>query len=116
MHEAPRVVIHHGDVHIGERLLESIERRCSALAAEFNEAKRFELSFEPRGAGVRGQLHATGSHTDVATHAEAEEVGIVTDRVFEKIERRLRRVHDKRIFARRRDAKLSALKRHSADG
>ena len=111
MREAPQVVVHHRDVYIGERLLESIERRCTELAEEFVETSRFEISFVPNGAGVRGQAHATGRHTDVSTHAEADKPGVVADRVLAKIERQLRRVHDKRIFARRRSAQRAVPKR-----
>ena len=115
MPEAPVVVVHHRDVHVGERLLESIERRCASLADEFSEASRFEISFEPSGAGVRGQVHATGRRTDFSTHAEASAAGIVADRVLDKIERHLRKVHDKRVFGRRRDAQQASLKRQPAE-
>ena len=111
MSEAPRVVVHHRDVPIGERLLSSIEERCNSLADEFREASRFELFFEPSGAGVRGQAHAVGRHTDLSTHAEASLPAIAADRVLDKIERQLRRVHDKRVFGRRREQQRKAPKR-----
>ena len=111
MSELPKVLVHHRDVHIGAQLLESIERRCATLADEFAEASRFELTFENNGMSVRGQAHATGRRTDLSTHAEASEPGIVVDRVLDKIERQLRRGHDKRVFGRRRSAQQAALKK-----
>ena len=115
MPEVPQVVVHHRDVHIGEKLLESIERRCSDIAVEFSETSRFEVSFEPSGAGVLSHVHATGRHTDVSIHAEASKPAIAADRVFQKIERQLRRVHDKRIFGRRREAQREPLKRQHVE-
>jgi len=115
MSDAPRVLVHHRDVHIGAQLLESIERRCAMLADEFSEASRFELSFENHGMSVRGLAHATGRRTDLATHAEASEPGIVVDRVLDKIERQLRRMHDKRVHGRRRSAQRAANKRHQPE-
>ena len=115
MSETPKVLVHHRDVHIGAHLLESIEQRCAMLAHEFSEASRFELTFENKGMSVRGLAHATGRRTDVSTHAEASEPGIVVDRVFDKIERQLRRVHDKRIFGRRRSAQRAALKKRQPE-
>jgi ribosome-associated translation inhibitor RaiA len=115
MSETPKVLVHHRDVHIGAHLLESIERRCATLADEFSEASRFELSFENHGMSVRGQVHATGRRTDLATHAEASDPGIVVDRVLDKIEKQLRRIHDKRVYGRRRDAQRAALKKRQPE-
>ena len=115
MSEIPQVVVHHRDVPIGERLLASIERRCSSIADEFSEASRFEVSFEPSGAGVIGHVHATGRHTDLSIHAEGSKPAIAADRVFDKIERQLRRVHDKRIFGRRREARRDLPKRQHVE-
>jgi len=115
MSDMPKVVVHHRDVHIGANLLESIERRCATLADEFSEASRFELSFENHGMTVRGLAHATGRRTDLATHAEASDPGIVVDRVLDKIERQLRRSHDKRVFGRRRDARRAQLKKRQGE-
>ena len=115
MSDVPQVVVHHRDVPIGERLLASIERRCSSIADEFSEASRFEISFEPNGTGVMSHVHATGRHTDLSIHAEGSKPAIAADRVFDKVERQLRRVHDKRIFGRRREARRDQAKRQPAE-
>jgi ribosome-associated translation inhibitor RaiA len=115
MSALPKVLVHQRDVHIGAYLLESIERRCASIADEFSEASRFELSFENHGMSVRGRAHAVGRKTDLSTHAEASEPGIVVDRVLDKIERQLRRVHDKRIFGRRRNARKNPVKKQQLE-
>ena len=47
----------------------------------------------------------------VATHADASEPGPAADRVLDKIEKQLRKVHDKRIFAPRREARRERSRR-----
>ena len=88
-----------------------MQRRCEHLADEFREAGRFELTIEESGVGYAVHGHATGRHTDVATHANAHTPRIASDQVLEKIERQLRKVHDKRIFSQRRDARKHPPKR-----
>lgn len=114
MDRTPQIIIHAKDTALDERARQSIERRCQAMAEEFTEVLRFELHVEPDGAGFSVQGHATGKNTDVATHASATEPGPAADMVLEKIERQLRRNHDKRIFAQRRDAQKDPPKRHGA--
>jgi ribosome-associated translation inhibitor RaiA len=111
MSERPAVLVHSKDLELEERVRTSIEKRCANLAEEFREVARFELSFEANGAGFIVHGHATGKNTDVASHAEASEPGPAADRVLEKIERSLRKQHDKRIFAQRRDAQRDPPKR-----
>ncbi len=55
----------------------------------------------------------TGKQTEAATHASATALARAADLVLEKIERQLRRVHDKRIFQHRREAQKENLKRKS---
>jgi ribosomal subunit interface protein len=105
MSRSPSVVVHFRDVEIDETLRESVHRRCDHLADEFHEVSRFELTIAENGAGFSVHGHATGKHTNVATHAEAEAARAASDQVLDKIERQLRRDHDKRIFSRRREAR-----------
>ena len=105
MSRNPSVVLHFRDVEVDEMVRESVYRRCDHLADEFHEVNRFELTIAENGAGFSVHGHATGKHTDVATHAEAEAARAASDQVLDKIERQLRRVHEKRIFARRREAR-----------
>ena len=61
--------------------------------------------------GRRQLAYAIGKNTDVATHANAEAVRTASDQVLDKIERQLRKVHDKRIFTQRREAQRDPPKR-----
>jgi ribosomal subunit interface protein len=105
MSRSPSVVLHFRDVEIDETIRESVHRRCDHLADEFHEVSRFELTIAENGAGFSVHGHATGKNTDVATHAEADAARAASDQVLDKIERQLRRVHEKRIFGRRREAR-----------
>ena len=111
MSRSPSVVLHFRDLEIDDMVRESVQRRCDHLADEFHEVSRFELTITENGAGFIVHGHATGKNTDVATHAEAEAVRPASDQVLDKIERQLRRVHDKRIFSRRREAQRDSPKR-----
>lgn len=111
MTQGPIVVIHFKDVPADERLRESVEKRCRQLAEEFREASRFELSLSPDGAGFVANGHVTGKSTDLATQAAASALTPATDQLLDKVERQLRRLHDKRIFAQRREAQKDPPKR-----
>jgi ribosomal subunit interface protein len=115
----PSVVVHLKDidveVEVEDRVRSSIEKRCERMAEEFEEVGRFEITVAENGGSFAVNGHATGKNTDVATHAEASEPGPAADLVLDKIERQLRRVHDKRIFGRRRDARKDPPKRAPAD-
>ena len=114
MSRSPSVVLHFRDVEIDEMVRDSVHRRCDHLADEFHEVSRFELTISENGAGFSVHGHATGKNTDVATHAAAGAARTASDQVLDKIERQLRRVHDKRIFARRREAQRDPPKRREA--
>jgi ribosomal subunit interface protein len=109
----PTVLVHTKDLEIEERIRDSIERRCAHLSDEFHEAVRFEITISEDGAGFLVHGHATGKHTDVATHVNASEPGPAADRMLDKIEKQLRKLHDKRIFAQRRDAQRDPPKRRN---
>jgi len=105
MSRNPSVVLHFRDVEVDETVRESVHRRCDHLADEFHEVNRFELTISENGAGFSVHGHATGKNTDVATHADAAAVRAASDQVLDKIERHLRRVHEKRIFSPRREVR-----------
>ena len=111
MIQRPTVVIHFKEVEHDEPLKDSIERQCQLLAKSFPEITRIEISLENSGAGFTVHGHATGKGTDVATQAEASQLEPAVDLVFDKIERQLRKVHDKRIFSQRREAQRDPPKR-----
>ena len=111
---SPVVVVHFKDVEIDDIVRESVQKRCEHLADEFREARRFEVTIEESGLGYDVHGHATGKHTDVATHAHAENPRMASDQVLEKIEKQLRKSHDKRIFSQRREAQRHPPKRGEA--
>ncbi len=111
MTKNPSVVIHFKEVEQDEPLRESIEKQSEALGDEFHEVSKIEISLAPNGAGFIANGHVTGKGTDIVTHAEASEPTPAVDSVFDKVERQLRKLHDKRIFAQRREAQRSPPKR-----
>lgn len=109
----PPVVVHFKEVPNSDKVREAIETRCEHLSSEFEEVTRFEISFSPLGAEFEAHGHATGKNTDVATRASGKNLRAAGDQVLEKIERQLRKMHDKRIFAQRRDAQRDPPKRRA---
>ncbi len=114
MTKHPSVVIHFKEIEHDEPLREFIQKRSDHLANEFHEVTKIEISVAPNGAGFLANGHVTGKGTDVATQVEASEMLPAVDSVFDKAERRLRKLHDKRIFAQRREAQRDPAKRHEA--
>ena len=111
MARQPSVVIHFKDISTDEDLREALEGRCRRLSDEFHEIDRFEIGLTEDGPGYSAHGHATGKGTDVATHAHASELGPAAYQVLDKVERQLRRMHDKRIFSQRREAQRDPPKR-----
>ena len=107
------VVIHFKDLDSNERVRENVEKRCQRLAEEFHEISHVEITIVEDGAGYAAQGHVTGKNIDLGTHAAASELAPAVDQLLDKIGRQLRRVHDKRIFAQRRDAQRDAPKRRT---
>lgn len=110
MTQRPTLVTNFKDLSSDERVREAVEARCQQLAAEFPEIVRIEVTLAADGTGFTAHGHATGSHIDVATHAAANKLLPAAEQLCVKLERQLRRVHDKRIFTRRREAKLESPK------
>jgi putative sigma-54 modulation protein len=107
----PSVVIHFKEVEQDEPLRETIQKKSQHLGEEFHEVTKIEISLAPNGLGFIVNGHVTGKGTDVATHVKASELAPAVDSVFDKIERQLRKHHDKRIFTQRREAQRSPPKR-----
>ena len=111
MTDTPSVVIHFKEVEQDELLRESIQKKSQHLGKEFSEVSNIEISLEPNGIGFIAHGHVTGKGTDIATQVEASKLVPAVDSVFNKIERQLRKLHDKRIFAQRRGAQRAPPKR-----
>ena len=114
MTDNPSVVIHFKEVEQDEPLRESIQKKSQHLGDEFHEVSKIEISLAPNGVGFIAHGHVTGKGTDVAIHAEASKLAPAVDSVFDKVERKLRKLHDKRIFAQRREAQRAPPKRVKA--
>jgi len=110
----PIVVVSFKDTETRERVQEEVERRCAALAEEFPETTRFEVTLTPEGDGFTGHGRVSGRQTDVSGHAEGSQPGEAADRLLDQLGRSLRKVHDKKIFKNRREARKSETKRHTS--
>jgi ribosome-associated translation inhibitor RaiA len=98
------VAISFKDVDADEKVRERTEKRCRALAQEFPEPTHIEVTFSPDASGVTAHAHVTGKRTEVATSASAPALALAADRLLDRVEKQLRRAHEKRIFSHRRDA------------
>ena len=109
----PTVTISFKDTPHSDRIQEAVEQRCARMADEFPETTRFEVTMAPEGAGYTAHGHVTGRETEVAGHAEGEQPGEAADRLLDKLERALRKIHDKKLFKNRREAQKHETKRHT---
>jgi len=110
----PTVVVSFKDTPHSEKVRQDVEARCAHLALEFPETTRFEVTLTADGLGFSAHGHVTGRDTEVAGHAAGEHLGEAADRMLAKLERALRKVHDKKIFNSRREARKAGNKRHGA--
>lgn len=112
MTDQPNIEIHWRNLPIEDEVKESLTRRCEHLADEFKEAENFELSLESEGNKIECHGHVAGPRTRVAAHTSgAESTRQAAEAVLDKLEREMRRQHDKRIFSARRKAQKTQIKR-----
>lgn len=111
MAQDPTVAIRFKDLDNDEDLRELLEKRCRHLTSEFPEINNIELTLSPDATEISAHAHVTGKSTDAASHASAEDVRQAGERALHKLERELRKDHDKRIFGQRREAQRSIGKR-----
>jgi ribosomal subunit interface protein len=111
MSDRPIVVTTFKDLETDEKIREAIDARCAHLADEFREVTRFEITLTEDGVGFSAHGHATGKGRDVSARAEATELGPAVDLLLDKVHKQLRKVHDKQIFAQRRDAQRNPPKK-----
>ncbi len=111
MGENQTVVISFKDLEVDEEAREAIDKRCGILGDEFPETTRFEITISPDGSGHTAHARVHARQTEVDTHASASELRLAADQALDKVERQLRRAHDKRIFSRRREAQKASPKR-----
>ena len=111
MAERPIVVTTFKDLPADERVREIVDKRCAQLGAEFHELSRLEITFTGNGLGFAAHGHASAKGHDLGAQAEASELLPAADKLLDKVERQLRKLHDKRIFAQRREAQRDPPKR-----
>ena len=107
------LVIRFKDLEHDEDVQSHLESRLRHLAEEFPEAQHYELSLQPDTRDVEAHAHVNGRRIDLASSAKASEARAAGDSAIDKLERELRRLHDKRIFSQRREARRSPAKRAS---
>jgi ribosome-associated translation inhibitor RaiA len=106
------VVIHWKNLDDDQEVQDHLRERCGHLASEFPETDRYELTLEGDAGGIEGHCHVTGKKTSVAARiSNGENPRQTGDQLLDKLERELRKDHDKRIFAPRRKAQKNRGKR-----
>ncbi len=91
---------------------EYLDRRCNHLMDEFPEADSFEISFQVEGQEIECHAHVDGKRTRLAAHSTgAQNAKQAAESALDKLEREMRKDHDKRIFGSRRKAQQSQTKR-----
>jgi len=106
--DGPIVVISFKDLDGDDAVRERIDTRCRALSAEFPEANRFEMTLAPDGAGHTAHVRVSGRSTHLDAVGSAIDLELAAERALDRAHGRLRTVHDKRIFARRRAARTAS--------
>ncbi len=114
MSRRPSVVINFKDLPHDDALRAVIERDALHLADEFREVGRIEITFSEAAGSITAHGHVTGRKRDVGAQAEASEARPAADRVLDRLERQLRTLHDKRLFAQRRGARRDPPKKRTA--
>lgn len=96
------VAIRFKDVDHDAAVDEALENRCHALAGEFPETTHFEIALGVDAGQVSAHAHVSGKNTQFAAHASAPDARRAAESALDKLERELRRHHDKTIFSARR--------------
>ena len=105
MAEGVRVVIHFKEVANDDDIREHLEKRCQRLAEEFPETTDYEVHLEPDAEEISSHGHVIGRNTNLAGRASGSDLRQAGERLIDKLERELRRDHDKRIYTQRRKAR-----------
>ncbi len=105
MAQGADVIVRFKDFSNNSEVREILETRCHHLAQEFPETSHYELTLSLDSGHVSANAHVTGKRTQAASHATANDLRQAGELALAKLERELRRDHDKRIFAPRRDAR-----------
>jgi ribosome-associated translation inhibitor RaiA len=107
------VVIRFKDIEHDEDVHDHLERRLRRITETFPEATHCELSLVADAIEVSAHAHASGKRFDLAARAATQDTRAAGELAIGRLERELRREHDKRIFARRRTAQRDQARRRS---
>jgi ribosome-associated translation inhibitor RaiA len=99
------VVIRFKDIEADEELRNLLGKRCLSISEDFPETTHYELSLSLDSSEVSAHAHVSGRGIDLAAHASAEDTRTSGEAALDKLQRELRREHDKRIFGHRRSAR-----------
>lgn len=105
------LVIRFKDIDHDDAVQDHLERRIRHISEEFPEANHYELSLSLDADKVQAHAHVAGRRIDLASHATASAVRTAGEVALDKLERELRRKHDKSIFSQRRTARRASTKR-----
>ena len=112
MNQAPQIVIHFKDFPPDDSVREHLEARCQHLSTEFPEVTSFEIHMSGELESPECHGHVSGKRTRAdAKVDQATNLRHAGDQLLDKLERELRRDHDKRIFGPRREAQKARAKR-----
>jgi ribosomal subunit interface protein len=106
-----KVIIHFKDLKQNDTLNETLENRCHHLAEEFPETTRYEITISLDKNEFLAHAHVRGKSTAMAASATAPDQRQASEAALDKLERELRKDHDKRIFLARREAMKNPAKR-----
>ena len=106
------VVIRFNHMSKDDEVQTHLQQRIHHLANEFPETAHYELSLSPNAGDIRADVYVSGRGTHIAAHASQPDFRQAGEQLLNKLQRELRRHHDKRIFSQRRGAQQDPAKRH----
>ncbi len=81
------------------------ETRVQGLQEQFPETTKYEITLRQNRTAHDVHVHVTGKDLELAASADHHGLREAIVEAFERLERQLRKRHDKQIFARRRDTR-----------
>jgi len=106
-----KISIRYKDVHHDEKVNDAVESHCRMLSREFPETTHFEVALGLEAGKVSAHAHVSGKNTQLSSQASAADPRKAAGVALDKLERELRRHHDKQIFTARREAQKGREKR-----
>lgn len=106
-----KISIRYKDVDHDADLNDAVEAHCRMLSQEFPETTHFEVGISLEAGQVSAHAHVSGKNTQFAARASASDSRKAAEIALDKLERELRRHHDKQIFGSRREAQRERQRR-----